>query len=58
MSHGYFIFHFTNYAELDPVLLDGPWALDDAVLALGLGPLIFDLHRGYCQRSRCVDAVA
>ena len=34
MSHGYFIFRFTNAKDLDRVLLGGPWSLEDAVLAL------------------------
>ena len=35
MSHGYFFFRFTSTSDLDRVLLEGPWALDDAVFALG-----------------------
>jgi len=34
-SYGYFIFRFTNPEDLEHVLLDGPWILDNAVLALG-----------------------
>jgi len=34
MPFGYFIFRFTNNEDVDHVLLDGHWALDDAVLVL------------------------
>ena len=35
MAYGYFIFRFTSQSNLDTVLSDGPWVLDDVVLTLG-----------------------
>ena len=46
MSHGYFIFRFTNAKDLDRVLLDGLWSLDDAMLALGAWTLEFQSSAG------------
>ena len=34
MSFGFFVFRFTNSKGMDHVIFDGPWALDDVVLAL------------------------
>ena len=34
ISFGYFIFKFTNKEDVDRVLLDGPWSLDNDVRAL------------------------
>lgn len=35
MNHGFFVFRFTSVSDRDKVLLEGPWVLDDAILAVG-----------------------
>ena len=37
----FFIFRFTTIEDRDRILLQGPWALDDAVLAMGPWTLEF-----------------
>ena len=41
MAYGYFISHFTSPSDLDRVLFDGPWVLDNVALALGHWTLDF-----------------
>ena len=35
MTNGFFIFRFNSNDDRDKVLLEGPWVIDDVVLALG-----------------------
>jgi len=41
MTNGFLIFHFNSGDDPDKVLLEGPWVIDDAVLALGSWTLEF-----------------
>ena len=34
MNHGFLMFRFTSSSDRDRGLLEGPWVLDDAVLAV------------------------
>ena len=44
-------FRFINTEDLHRVLLDGPWLLDDAVLALGAWTLEFQPSAGLLPRA-------
>ena len=50
MSYGSFIFHFIDAVDIDRVLCDCPWSLDEVVLALGAWSLNFRPSLGLLPR--------
>ena len=52
MSNGFFIFRFYSDDDRDRVLLEGPWVVDDMVLALA--PWMPEFRSSTAKLSTCV----